>query len=380
MRKNFQFLMAGAISILSVGCNPNANDELSHHDHGHEHVHGDTHNEEIILEPEAAERFGVKTKIAELSEFNEIIKVSGQIENTPNSESVVSAPTAGIVRFMPGIARGKAVNAGNAIAKISSAGMTGGDPNKTAKIALDAAKRELDRITPLHEDGIVSTRDYNEAVQAYHQAQAAYSSVAASGNAVSATSGTIAELFVREGQFVDAGTPIASISSNTGLTLRADLPERYYGRLSSIVSANIRMSYKDATIALADLNGRKVTSGNTAGASTPGYIPIYFTFDNDGSIMPGAIAEVFLIGESKRNAIVLPISALSEQQGNFYVYIKIDDEGYNKVLVSTGASDGKNIEISDGLKGGENVVVEGTTTIRLAENSGVVPEGHTHNH
>ncbi len=37
-----------------------------------------------------------------------------------------------------------------------------------------------------------------------------------------------------------------------------------------------------------------------------------------------------------------------------------------------------NIEIKSGLKPGDEVVTEGTTFVRLAETSGVVPEGHKH--
>lgn len=63
-----------------------------------------------------------------------------------------------------------------------------------------------------------------------------------------------------------------------------------------------------------------------------------------------------------------------------FVFVKLDDECYTKVPVETGASDGRRVRVTSGLHGGETVVVEGAVTVRLAESSGVVPEGHSHNH
>ena len=45
-----------------------------------------------------------------------------------------------------------------------------------------------------------------------------------------------------------------------------------------------------------------------------------------------------------------------------------------------GATDGARREILSGIKNGDKVVTAGTTYVRLAESSGAVPEGHSHNH
>ena len=39
MKSFIQFLCAGTIAIYVAGCNPNANDELSHHHHDHDEAH-----------------------------------------------------------------------------------------------------------------------------------------------------------------------------------------------------------------------------------------------------------------------------------------------------------------------------------------------------
>lgn len=360
-------------------CAPSAQDDgLGHHHHDHGSHAGQS--DEIVLKPSDAKRFGVYSKMVKPQQFNEILKVSGQIVSAPNDQSVVSASSSGIVSYTSGIVEGKKVSTGTAVASISAKGMAGGDANEAALIAYEAAKRELDRITPLHEDGIISTKDYNAAKQTYEQAKAAYSGNSTGSTATAPTTGVITRLIVKQGEYVEAGQPIAVISGNTRLTLRADLPERYYNFLPTITTANFRASYSDEIISLDDVNGKLVSSSAVAASDQPGYIPVYFTFDNNGMAVPGAFVEVYLIGSTRQGAIVLPIDAVTEQQGKHYVYVKLDDECYEKRMVTLGHSNGKEVEILSGLTRKDEVVSHGAVIVKLAEASGVVPEGHSHNH
>ena len=80
------------------------------------------------------------------------------------------------------------------------------------------------------------------------------------------------------------------------------------------------------------------------------------------------------------HVITLPLEAISEQQGVKFVYIKLDEECYQKQEVKTGLSDGERIEILSGLEEGQEVVTRGVTQVRLAASASVVPEGHSHSH
>ena len=79
------------------------------------------------------------------------------------------------------------------------------------------------------------------------------------------------------------------------------------------------------------------------------------------------------------NVLSLPRTALTEEQGSFFVYLNVDEEGYRKQEVTLGADNGKNVQILSGLKAGDRVVVEGANQVRLAGISTAIP-GHTHNH
>lgn len=379
------------LGTLALAACSHEGHEAHEHDHeaghihseaeGHDH-HADEHAEarahgEIVLEPEMAEKFDVVTEVVASGKFQEGISVSGQIVNTPLSSAIVSAPTSGIVTFSAGIEQGADVNTGAVVARISSKGITGGDADEAARLTMENAKKEVDRLAPLHADGIVSTRDYNAAVQAYDQARAAYSQGAASGTAKAPASGVISQLLVQQGQYVEAGAPIASISSAKRLSLRADLPERYYQQATAITDASVEVPGTGRLVSLSELGGKR---GGEAMASEGGYIPVYFNFDNNGLFAPGSYVKAMLLTGERDGVLSVPVTALSEQQGAYFVYQKLDDECYKKVPVRVGATNGTHAEIVAGLSGGEEIVTNGTTAVRLAEQASVAPEGHSHNH
>lgn len=358
--------------------------------HSHEHAEADGHSEhshephkhhegEITLAESTAREMGVTVATITPGEFHEVLKVAGQIVASADSRQTIAARSAGIVSLSPRIAEGSMVKAGQTIASVSSKGVAGGDLNATASAALNAAKRELDRITPLHKEGIVSTRDYNTAKAAYEQARAAYSGSSSGSAATAGINGVITRLLVKQGEYVNAGQPIAEVSGNSRMTLRADVPTRNRSFLPSITTANFRAAGSDSTISLSSVNGSLLSDGLSAG-NTAGYSPVYFAMNDNGGIANGAFAEVYLIGASRQDVITVPVAAVTEQQGNHYVYVKLDHECYERRLVKLGGNDGRNVEIISGINGGDNVVVGGATVVKLAESSGAVPEGHSHNH
>ena len=168
---NFNAIAAIVFTGLLCGCHHESNELAHNHNHAHdsadiidegEHNHSPSH---IIIEPEQAQKLGIKVSRIEAGEFQEAIPVDGAIDYSPVGQGIASARSGGILTFSPSITLGSQVVAGQAIASISGAGMAGGDVTENARVQVDAAKRELQRLEPLHAEGIVSTRDYNAALQ-----------------------------------------------------------------------------------------------------------------------------------------------------------------------------------------------------------------------
>ncbi len=358
-------------------------DEDEHEDHEHEHEGHEGHNhgtgQEIVLEPEQAAKMGVKTAHVHAGTFADAVHATGRITGTAAAMGLVSAPTPGIFSFAPGIAAGTQVKRGQVIGHIKATGVAGGDSNAAALANLNAAKREVERLKPLYEKQLVTAEKYNAAVAAYEVAKAQYSPAAASGAVTAPVSGVMTEVIAGQGQYVEPGAEIARVSDGSMLTLTVDLPDRYAAKMPSLTSARVLLNNNATTIDLAELGARKVTA-SAAVSTTPGYVPVVFTFKNDGRLLPGSIVEVYLLGTEREGVISLPLSAITEQQGHYFVYIKVDDEGYLKSPVTLGARDGRSVEILSGVHPHDDVVVEGAMAVKLAESSGAVPEGHSHSH
>lgn len=370
-------LLLFATAVL-VSCSGH-NHSDGHSAEAEEHEHKHDHTGEIVMSPSDALRFGVKSEAIEKAPFAEVVKTVGEILPASSDRAVVSAPTSGIVRLSRGVELGKSVRSGEVIASVSAKNVSGGDINEAAKANFQAAKRELDRLEPLLKEGIVTKKDYNEALRAYEEAKSAFSPVAAGGSAVAGIPGVISELPVNDGAYVEAGQTIAVIGRNSRLTLRALLPAAEAAFLPKVATANFRPSRGGEMVSLADRNCTILSSSPT-GTTLPGYVAVYFSFDSNGDVVPGMPAEVYLIGTDKAEALAVPVGAVSEQQGENFIYVKVDDHAYKKQPVTLGRSDGRRIEVLSGVNEGDSVVTYGSTFVRLAETSTVVPEGHSHSH
>lgn len=181
-----------------------------------------------------------------------------------------------------------------------------------------------------------------------------------------------------DGDFVEVGQPLMRLTQNRKLYLRAEVSERDYDKLGTIASAKFRPSYSERIYNLQDLDGRLVASGQTASANSS-FIPVTFEFNNTGGVVPGCFAEIYLLTGRRENVISVPISALTEEQGVHFVYVKVDDEGYMKREVKLGATDGERVEILSGLQPGDNLVTEGAIHVKLASATAAIP-AHNHNH
>lgn len=376
--KSRYLLLSAALVCMTGAC---GHTDTAGHDHqAKNNVHSENKahaGNDIVLDPEMAERLGVSTDTAKSVLLPAVAKVSGVIETSQESTGAASATATGVLRLAPGIETGAEVRAGQLIGTVSAQAVSGGDVNRAAKAEFDAARAELERIRPLWAERLVTRAQYNEAVAAYERARASYSAPAASGRITAPVSGVITSLGARSGQVVATGDVVATVSGSQAMTLRVQVPAREYAALGNITDARVVLPYDGGTVLLSEAGGRR-TGASAAGASG-GYVPVVFTFSSE-NVLPGTAVEVYVLGQAAHDVIAVPESAIVEQQGDYFVYIRLDNDCYARQPVELGAGDGSRREIRAGLKGGEAVVSRGTTAITLAAAAGNVPEGHSHQH
>jgi RND family efflux transporter MFP subunit len=96
-----------------------------------------------------------------------------------------------------------------------------------------------------------------------------------------------------------------------------------------------------------------------------GSIRYYVTFPNSGNILrPGQFGKVRFVADMKKGAIVVPQEAVNELQGSYQVAVVGDDNKVSIRPVKMGERIGAMWEVTEGLKPGDKVVVEGLQKAR----------------
>jgi len=96
-----------------------------------------------------------------------------------------------------------------------------------------------------------------------------------------------------------------------------------------------------------------------------GSIRYYVTFPNPGATLrPGQFGKVRFVPDTVHNALVVPQEAVTELQGNFQVAVVDQNNKVSIRPVKTGERIGALWQVTDGLKPGDRVVVEGVQKAR----------------
>lgn len=386
------FTLLALTLILGLATSCRHHDHDGHH-HDTEHAHDSDahdsdahrHHDGIVLIPEKARAAGVKVESAHRGDFHGVIHTSGMVMAASCDETTVVATISGRIGHISHLSEGMRVASGTTLYTITSAGMmdASGDPVQRAKIDYEKARRDYERAESLVKDKIISEKDFLLAKSEYEAAQLTYHAVqrnrSAGGTVVAAPkAGFVKQNLVKEGDYVEAGQPLMVITQNQHLYLRAEVPERRWNELSQVRCAKFRTSYSDRLYDITDMGGKVQSYGRSSESGTA-YVPIIFEFNNTGDVVPGSYAEIYLVTSDRHDVLTLPVAAITEEQGVYFVYVQTDEDEYRKQPVTLGMNDGERVEILTGVKPGDKVVTAGAIQVKLAAASNVIP-AHNHNH
>lgn len=344
-------------------------------------------SDEITFLKEQAWKVDFATVPVRREPFRDVIKAAGRLVSAPNDERVVVAGASGTVRFPgSGTVVGAAVGEGTDLFVISGSGIASGNQDVAyleAKAVFEKAEADFQRMTALAQDNSVSQRELLDAKAAFDIAKARFDQLAsrhtAGGQRVaSPIRGFVSDIRVRDGQYVEVGAPLAVITANRTLWLEVNLPLRHAEKVASIASATFRIPGSSTVHTLEAFNGTRLSFGKVPSAGSP-FIPVTFQLTNRGELMAGSMADVMLKTAPIPGALLIPVSALLEEQGMLYVYVQISGERFLKREVTLGANDGLQAQALSGVAEGERVVSRGAYRIKLSSASGELPaHGHEH--
>lgn len=382
MKKIFFAVLVSGIAFY--GC------KHSHSESGHAERDCDENAPEgsIHFHAEQQEKIEFATELPVVEPFGQIIKTTAQVLSAPEDEAVISARMSGIVLFAGNnLSEGQAVKAGQTLFTVSGAGLADNNSQVRFTEALNNYKKaesDYQRAKELKNAQIVSEKDFLRIQADYENAKTVYQTVyqnfGGKGQTISAPfSSYIKQIFVENGQFVEEGRALAAVSKNKTLLLRADVQTRYAALLPYLSSASVVSPDKSGAYDLAALNGRIISFGKSI---DPGSyrIPVSIRIDNKAGFVSGGFVEVYLKARSETPAMTVPVSALTEEQGVYFVYVQVSPGHFEKREVAIGATDGIRTEILSGLNKNERIVTQGAVSVKLAQSAGDLDAhaGHAH--
>jgi RND family efflux transporter MFP subunit len=361
---------------------PNIQVYLTQDDAAHDLVENEI-GDEITFLKEQAWKTDFATLEVNPQPFHTVIHTSGKVKLQPQSETTLHAQSAGSVQLLAVL--GETVKKGDLLAIISGSGIENNMSLKLKerKINFEKSRSDYIRSKPLVENKVVSQKDFLQIQSNYEQDSLRYYQLAGlvsqQGLKLTASSdGYISKVEVTNGEFVSSGDPVLQISSNNRILIKSFVNQSDFRKVDGIFDANFRVSGDDSTLTLNELEG-KITSKNAFITENNTRIPVTFSAVNDGSLMPGMFLEVYLLTNKKDNVLVVPLSAIIEEQGKYFVFVQTGGESFVKREIEIVNNDGIKAEIQQGLKSGDRVVTRGAYQIKLASLSGDLPlHGHTH--
>ncbi|MBI5538649.1 MAG: efflux RND transporter periplasmic adaptor subunit [Bacteroidia bacterium] len=320
--------------------------------------------------------------------FGQVIKTTAQVKSAQGDLTIVAAQTSGMILFSgDNILEGINVSAGQSLFMITGSGLA--DNNSTVRYAeaqnnFNKAKENYERQKALAADKIVSEKDLLASKTEYENAKVTFETFSknfsVSGQSVSCPiTGYLKQLFVSNGQFVEAGQPLISVTKNKTLLLQADVQQKYAPILGSISSANIRTIYDNKSYTLEELNGKILSYGKSTNDDNY-LIPVSLQIDNIGSFLSGGFVELYLKTLSSAKTITVPSTAILEEQGVYSVLVQVNPELFERKEVSIGVTDGIRTEITSGINKTDRVVKIGAIQVKLAQATNALDPHSGHNH
>jgi cobalt-zinc-cadmium efflux system membrane fusion protein len=352
-----------------------------------------------LLEQQWKVPFGLAR--AQVRELRPNVPAFARLSSPPEAESIVTAQRDGRVNSIGGrFPRvGDEVEEGHVIFKLSTAPEEEGDPAsldhavREASIGVAAAQREVDRLAPLVEQGVVAQRRLDEANSALSIAESHLSSarrrkrslgqsqlVGGRGDGLDVPSpipGTVAEVLVAPGAWVTEGQPLARIVDRDQLWLDVSVPEAYVGALGKVSGAWFQLEGIEGAL---DVPGSALVSVGTEIDAQTRTLPVRFQIDNVGrELFAGMTTQAHLIVDAPQLSTAIPVEALVEDGGADVVYVQTGGESFERRMVELGIRDGDYIAVLDGVAPGEWVVARGAHSIKLASSStAAIGHGHAH--
>lgn len=315
----------------------------------------------------------------ELSDISRNTVVTGKI--VPRDEISIKPQISGIITEILKEA-GEQVKEGDIIAKVKVIPEMGSLSSaqsrlRLAGINLEQARTNLEREQALFEKNLVSAEEYDQVRQAYNQAKeerdaaqeslevirdgVSKSNASSSSTLIRSTiNGLILDVPVKVGNSVilsntfNDGTTIATVADMRDLIFDGNIDETEVGKLSEGMPVRITVGALEGFVFDAVLEYIAPKAVEEGGAKRF-KIKASVSIPEGQTVRSGYSANAEIVLQKAEQVISIPESAVEFKNDSTFVYILGDDGAYSRKAITTGISDGINIEVKEGLTTADKV-------------------------
>jgi RND family efflux transporter MFP subunit len=316
----------------------------------------------ITLTPGAMTSADIKTTPAVMKVFRQPITAPGEIEFNARRLSHLTARTMGRIERIMAVA-GDRVNKGQLLAEIYSpdymaqqaeflqaaerAGRFSGDQHEatTFRAFLESARERLLILgtTPAE----ITELQKNKVPRPFLPVRASLA-------------GTIIETVLQPGDQVQLGSSLFRLADLAILWASLHIQEKDLAAIRTGSAVEIRTQAYPGDI----FPGKLILVGDVLDAQTRTVIGRVEVPNLAGKLKTGMYIEAFLAGVEERTALVVPESAIQDNEGQPIVFVQTKERVFVKREIKTGENFLGLVEILAGLVQGENVVTSGSFLLK----------------
>jgi membrane fusion protein (multidrug efflux system) len=306
----------------------------------------------VIAEPQLADTFDLPAIV----EPNRIVTVSaevaGRIERIPQKE-------------------GSEVRAGDLLIQLNTDLIR--PMFEVAEAQVERDQIEFDRMTNLVKQDATPRRDLENATTQLAISKARLDEVRARLDRTSIlapTAGTLNEILVEEGEYVDAGRAVADVVDTHTVKVVVEIPERDIAFFAVGQKAEVFLDVKGKEISLV---GTITFISKLAHAQTRS-TRLEITLENKEQLLrSGQIVLVHLTRRMLKDAIMVPLLAVIPMEESKAVYVVNSTQAVRRE-VELGFIKGDHVQVKSGLEAGDRLIIAGHRFIAPGQKVNVVSE------
>lgn len=170
--------------------------------------------------------------------------------------------------------------------------------------------------------------------------------------------GIILEKYKEGGELLGVGQAIIKIGDDSRINLLINIPEELANKLNIGLSANIKFN------GIENIYTGILTKKYPEINKKTGLLSLEFQVNNEENLLKkGMTGKLELVLEEKNNVLKIPKEAIIEKNGKSYVFVVVNNYAEEREVL-LGITDDSNVEVLEGLKMQDKIVIDGNKNLK----------------